>query len=530
MGESSEPTCIPIPVSPRPSALGEIQATPMPSTLREAFRPVPTVHPSASTRSPSSLASPPTVTVPGACTTIDGEYGSLRGGDSRIVSFLYSVELDRDVRLEEYTTNVVPALEVALNDYLIPVLFADACNSTNEVLSRRRLVGMATRSRRLGTLTGIRAFPGDAVYENVDCTGIFCFTMFGQVTVFFDTNSTNKEHKDTVIQAALSAAMDAGRFDNDPPITHVRYIADDPDMITNDRSTNAGGPASINETNASNSGPPVWVWVGLSLGLLGASLVLCWFFGRSDALRSWWRGRRNPHRAGTVAYVLHPSPEPSVILAPLQQERGSSDTLEKEELKLRASGLILPQSSSDSDSQNTPEPSEPLDSEIDTTHGSYNGSLVSSVDGTRLYHQLPQPTPNDDQQVSDLPDDNSPAAIAWRDPDDPTFSRPSTAYAPIRSNFDTATSSSAGWIASSSGNSSRTDESRILRIAGANHSSRSTRSTLQRITEAEEGDGIFPPNLNERASQQVRQHISSSDETSSDEELRIYNNDNDDAV
>ena len=191
-----------------------------------------------------------------ACTTSDGVYGTL-GGERLVVSFLYSVELGPQVSVEDYLLDIVPGLEVRMNDFLVPFLFDVPCNST-DVRSRQR---RATKvRRRLATVVGMSARPLDSVDDTVDCAAEFCYGMVGQITLFLD-NQDSRRHlrigtEGDHLREALQWGMDSGQFDSDPPIVKVTYIQEG-----GDRSV-----ASSSTLSESDNG-------GLGAGWLAASVL-----------------------------------------------------------------------------------------------------------------------------------------------------------------------------------------------------------------------------------------------------------------
>jgi len=191
-----------------------------------------------------------------ACTTSDGVYGTL-GGERLIVPFLYSVQLGPQVSEMEYLLDVVPGLEVKMNDFLVPFLFDVPCNST-DVRSRQR---RATKvRRRLATVIGMSARPLDSVDDAVDCAAEFCYGMVGQITLFLD-NQDSRRHLQSGsegdhLRGALQWGMDSGQFDSDPPIVKVTYIQ-------------GGGDRSVASSTLSKSDNG-----GLGAGWLAASVLL----------------------------------------------------------------------------------------------------------------------------------------------------------------------------------------------------------------------------------------------------------------
>lgn len=148
-------------------------------------------------------------TLPEECVTNNGVYGSV-AGDQAPVSFGYSVELDQDLDQQEFENMILPALEVAFNDALVPTLF--------------EVEGCERRRRRLDDDSGIEGLstrPPDTVDESIECEGEFCYGVLGSLTVFH--NGGDPMAIEEMVQMELRTAMESGRFDDDPPIVSVKY-------------------------------------------------------------------------------------------------------------------------------------------------------------------------------------------------------------------------------------------------------------------------------------------------------------------
>lgn len=164
-------------------------------------------------------------TDPDNCRTVNGDFGLL-DGEPLVVKFHYAVELDREFSEQDYRSNVVPSVEVSMNDYLVSALF-DEATCMNEQPTERRTLRESPRA--LASILGISARPLDTVQDDVDCTGEFCFGMLGQVSLYLDSKSGRRRLQDgsskaEQLRGTLRRGMNDGRFDNNPPIVKVSYI------------------------------------------------------------------------------------------------------------------------------------------------------------------------------------------------------------------------------------------------------------------------------------------------------------------
>lgn len=81
------------------------------------------------------------------CTVgVSGVYGS-DGGNKTIIGFKYQVEFNPDI--EESIDNILPALEIAVVDQVLPVLFGTQCNRRQRMLRSTPIIGASTSPRDL---------------------------------------------------------------------------------------------------------------------------------------------------------------------------------------------------------------------------------------------------------------------------------------------------------------------------------------------------------------------------------------------
>jgi len=203
------------------------------------------------------------------CRTTDGDFGS-QDGEALTLDFQYAVELDQGLSEEDYLANVISDLEFDMADYVILSLFDESL-----VCMERRT--LRDRGRRLANLIGLSAHPLDSVLKDADCTGVFCYSMLGQMTLFFEKDSTRRnlqaESEAEQVKDALRVGMNAGIFDNNPPIVKVSYV-EGVEGTDGERGVDGvSGTESVDEN--SSSGPSTrqlvgWIW----FGILGALFIL----------------------------------------------------------------------------------------------------------------------------------------------------------------------------------------------------------------------------------------------------------------
>jgi hypothetical protein len=198
-------------------------ATDAPSPTTNVPLPSPSVSPE-----PTALVVIPAPTLSNnACQSVNGEYGQVQDGEALVVSFQYGVELTQDTSESELTSMLLPDLESALNDAILPTLFA-AC-ATNS--TRRRSLSVPTYRQLLTSIMGISTRPFDSVGADIPCLGANCFGVQGTLTVFLAKNTTRRtlqeESHETMIRQALRDDMDTGSFNNvAESIINVTWIDD----------------------------------------------------------------------------------------------------------------------------------------------------------------------------------------------------------------------------------------------------------------------------------------------------------------
>lgn len=120
----------------------------------------PTAKPSASP-SFSPTASPSSSPTRADCESTNGIFGVVDEGVSVTVDFAYEVEVSLDEKGNEtIQDNILPPLEKAIVDSILPIVFQEQCDRTN---------GRRLRSQRRLEVLGISQYPDDYIYDDCKC-------------------------------------------------------------------------------------------------------------------------------------------------------------------------------------------------------------------------------------------------------------------------------------------------------------------------------------------------------------------------
>jgi hypothetical protein len=176
------------------------------------------------------VVSPP-ISGENACRTTDsGVFGEI-DGEPLGVSFQYAVELAEGTSESEFTSLLLPDLEIAMNDAILPALFVECSGNTTTGTSRRR--ALPVRHRQLmETITGISVRPFDSIEADIECTGSNCHGLLGILTIFISSTqqrqrSLQEDALASAVRMALKDSMDAGAFnDMSDSILSVSWVDD----------------------------------------------------------------------------------------------------------------------------------------------------------------------------------------------------------------------------------------------------------------------------------------------------------------
>lgn len=149
---------------------------------------------------------------PIACASNQGMFGEVEG-DSTTVSFAYELEVSsEDVDIE---TEVLPELEQAIIDSILPEAFPDECG--------------ADGSKQQLAIAGVSQDPMDSILEEYQCSSTVdpdntCVVVLGELTLYSDDIDTVAAEKQ-LIQQSIKGSMDSGNFDDaQEDIARVSYI------------------------------------------------------------------------------------------------------------------------------------------------------------------------------------------------------------------------------------------------------------------------------------------------------------------
>lgn len=175
------------------------------------------------------------------CSTTDGDFGSQ---DGRLVSVSFGYELEtKPVNDFVLFQEVLPPLEAAFANYLLPIFFEDDCSSKsgqNGVAGRRLQV------------VGISALPDDLPILDIVCStlkddGNDCLVMLGEISLYLDGRRLSSEDD---VRKALKKGMRKGEFvEADERIVRVSYV----DLAVVDTSF-TGGPNGNSGVGSADGG------------------------------------------------------------------------------------------------------------------------------------------------------------------------------------------------------------------------------------------------------------------------------------
>eukprot|EP00550_Attheya_septentrionalis_P000096 CAMPEP_0198289186 /NCGR_PEP_ID=MMETSP1449-20131203/7469_1 /TAXON_ID=420275 /ORGANISM="Attheya septentrionalis, Strain CCMP2084" /LENGTH=649 /DNA_ID=CAMNT_0043987483 /DNA_START=219 /DNA_END=2168 /DNA_ORIENTATION=+ len=204
---------------------------------------VPTASGNVTAPPPATGSSPPE----GCQASSIGTFG-VTGVTSLMVRYLYEMQLDpNEVQMNQVRSQVVPEVENAITNTLLPVLFQEACNpSSSNNLSR-----MLTQQRRRldkTALVGFNSRPVDVISTDAVCQSsdpqdsTFCVLVNGSLLLYSNETNANLTAFETDTLDAISNAMDKGDYnDVHPAIQSVTFrplVA--PQDVTPSRSSRRG--------------------------------------------------------------------------------------------------------------------------------------------------------------------------------------------------------------------------------------------------------------------------------------------------
>ncbi|CAB9497851.1 expressed unknown protein [Seminavis robusta] len=122
--------------------------------------------------------------------TTQGTFGSLRG-DPTVATYIYQVETQPEITRQQFQTEIIPQIELATADGMVPYIFGQLCN-----LFRREL------QQANSMYLGINIRPSDEVLDDTDCSGAFfqrpCYVVNGLMTLYTVGKTSEKVQAETI--------------------------------------------------------------------------------------------------------------------------------------------------------------------------------------------------------------------------------------------------------------------------------------------------------------------------------------------
>jgi hypothetical protein len=268
-----------------PAASGDPPLSGVPTSIRslDPAPPVsqPSIH-SDGTLQPALLEP----TISNVCESRDGNFGSF-DGESSILSYGYEVETTA-VTQDELLYTILPALEVAITNVLLPVFF-DGCYRRRHLTSAQiDEITDRRRPRRL-QMVGVSSLPVDVPLQEMKCKsfarGNSCSVVRGDLTLHFsDLEELESETK--LIRKVLRQVLDGGALDEGvhESIVRVRYV--DVSALLD----NGDGDNSPNASATTSSQPSERLGSSFVVGLVLAAAASVFIVGMVFA------HRRRQHR------------------------------------------------------------------------------------------------------------------------------------------------------------------------------------------------------------------------------------------
>jgi hypothetical protein len=240
--------------------------SPPPSSVPVPVLLVPSPSPTK-TPEPTSFDVFPPVNIPTSsdCQSVDGVYGTV-SDDEYVVTYNYAVQLKAGTSESEFTSLLLPDLETAMIDAIIPSLFD--CSSRR----KHRVLSFQSRRQLMTKIVGINKIPIDAIVDDIACSTIDCFVLLGTLTIYLNTTERRSLQEEqshyTMVRQALKETMDAGTFNNvSESIINVTWVDDDSDESGVNKPD--GNDGDNTQRSTSNNGQVIGWTVGLgAAGLL----------------------------------------------------------------------------------------------------------------------------------------------------------------------------------------------------------------------------------------------------------------------
>jgi hypothetical protein len=251
---------------------------------------------------------PPTLFKPSnhnVCESSDGKFGSFTG-ESSTLAYAYELETAA-VTKDELLQTILPALEVAITNVLLPVFF-DGCYQRRHRLATQIDESTDHRRPRRLRLVGISSLPVDAPLQDMKCKSFTrddsCSVVRGDLTLHFSDQEEMSSETD-LIRKVLRQVMESGTFDEGVhgSIVRVSYV-DSSALLENE-----GRDNSPNAAVTPNSHQSERLGSSLVVGLVLAAAASILIVGLVFAHRR--RQHRLRRRAGRGEPVSSGPPSPA---------------------------------------------------------------------------------------------------------------------------------------------------------------------------------------------------------------------------
>jgi hypothetical protein len=160
------------------------------------------------------------------CATEENKLFGSSDGDRNILEYAYELETNPNLILGSLSSDVLPELEVAFNDYLLPILFPETCAVSKSSSTSTNRLGQQQRNLQL---MGLSAAPNDVPEPQIPCqrqveSGNTCFFIQGSLILYLKGNM-DVHDLDQLVRDSLEEGMRKDVFlQAHPSIVRVTYV------------------------------------------------------------------------------------------------------------------------------------------------------------------------------------------------------------------------------------------------------------------------------------------------------------------
>ena len=209
--------------SPTDNPGGDGTPTSTPTVVRDQDTPTPAPFVEAAVNTARPSGQPP------ACSVSGGSFGSAFGNPTP-VTFGYEVETDPVLESGPFASAVLPDLEEAMTNFLLPVLFPGTCSAPSGGGDTTTTFRSGAGRRRLEVI-GVASRPTDQVSTSVECRELLvdsnsCIFVNGQLTInYVQRPGETVESFVRLVLERLRFGMDSDALlDAHPSIQRVSFI------------------------------------------------------------------------------------------------------------------------------------------------------------------------------------------------------------------------------------------------------------------------------------------------------------------